>query len=393
MIAVLRRTTSAIGGWRSRHPLAADVALACALSTASVAADLASAGPLHDGVIDGPDLVATAIALGGVALRGRWPRQVLVGTAIAAGLVILLAGIRPVLPLAIGLIAYTAASRTPSRGAWTTAAAVAAGLYAVEAYAVTGVPWSTEGFPAVAWIGMTTALGEAARTGRAHIAEVEGRARHAEQTREEEAARRVVEERVRIARDLHDVVAHHIAVINVQAGAATHVLDRDPAKAAQALGHIRDACEVVLGELSSIVGVLRQSGDTDPPHRLDDLTALVGAITAAGLSVEREQLGTPGALPSVVDVAAYRIIQEALTNAHKHGTGTAHLIVAYTDEGVSLTVTNHRARTASRQPGSGYGLIGMRERAATAGGTLSAGPTPEGRFTVHAELPAPRRTP
>jgi signal transduction histidine kinase len=345
-------------------------------------------------MISGRDIAALAIALLAVTLRRRWPQRTLIASAAAASVLVATTDVRqPMLIAAVGFVAYTAATRTDRRGTWITVGAIAAGLYATEAFVVQGALWSPESFGAIAWIGMASAFGDATRSSRAYVAAAEERARRAEQTREEEASRRVIEERVRIARELHDVVAHHIAVINVQAGAASHVMKHHPDQAQLALTHIRGACDTVLSELASIVGVLRQSDDeqdsvTEPVRGLSRLTDMLDALAAAGLTVERGQVGQPRELPAVVDLAAYRILQEALTNAHRYGTGTAGLTIAYTDEGVTLDVVNTIAeeRTPHR---SGYGIVGMRERAATAGGTLHAQAGPDGRFTVHAELPAP----
>ena len=278
----------------------------------------------------------------------------------------------PVFFPAMVIVTFTMTSRTDRRAGMLVAGPVAVGMYFVDAFVSTGSAWSPQSLGLVAWIGMTAAAGDAVRSRRAYVAEVEERARRAEQTREEEAGRRVIQERVRIARELHDVVAHHIAVINVQAGAASHVLTRHPEQADQALTHIRAACDTVLSELASIVGVLRQSDDdvaVEPVRGLARLTDMLDALAAAGLTVERKQVGAARELPAVVDLAAYRILQEALTNAHKYGTGTAHLTVTYTVDAVTLDVVNTVAedRIPSR---SGYGILGMRERAATAGGTL-----------------------
>jgi signal transduction histidine kinase len=345
-----------------------------------------------DGSITTRDVVAMVIALLAIAAR-RWrPRLDLVVTAVATAVLLLTTDAQqPVLVVALGIVTFTMASRTDRRAGMVVAGPVAAGLYFVVAYVNTGSVWSPQSFGAIAWIGMTAAAGDAIRSRRAYVAEVEERARRAEQTRESEAASRVIQERVRIARELHDVVAHHIAVINVQAGAASHVLTRHPDQADRALTHIRDACDTVLSELASIVGVLRQSDDdatTEPVRGLTRLTDMVDSLAAAGLTVERTQLGQARELPAVVDLAAYRIVQEALTNAHKYGTGTARLTITYTADAITLDVVNSVA--AGRAPvSSGYGILGMRERAATAGGTLDAQARPDGRFTVHAELPAP----
>lgn len=378
--------------WMSRHPLLQDVVPACAVVAFGVAAELSGMRGATDGTITGRDVLALAIALLAVTVRRRWPRAVLVAATVTTAVILVVTRTQqPALVVALGILTFTMASRTDRRSGMVVAGPVAAGLYFVVAFVNTGSAWSPESFGAIAWIGMTAAAGDAIRSRRAYVAEVEERARRAEQTRESEAARRVIQERVRIARELHDVVAHHIAVINVQAGAASHVLTRHPDQADQALTHIRDACDTVLSELASIVGVLRQSDDdttTEPVRGLTRLTDMVDSLAAAGLTVERTQLGQARELPAVVDLAAYRIVQEALTNAHKYGTGTARLTITYTADAITLDVVNPIA--ADRAPvSSGYGILGMRERAATAGGTLDATARPDGRFTVHAELPAP----
>jgi signal transduction histidine kinase len=382
----------AVRRWVSRHPLLQDIVLACAVVAFGVGGELSGMRGETDGSITTRDVVAMVIALFAVAARRRRPRLNLVATAVATSVFLVATGTQqPMLVAALGIVTLTMTSRTDRRAGLAVAGPVAVSLYFVVAFVNTGSPWSPQSFGVIAWFGMTAAAGDAIRSRRAYVAEVEERARHAEQTREEEAARRVIQERMRIARELHDVVAHHIAVINVQAGAASHVLHRHPEQADRALTHIRDACDTVLSELSSIVGVLRQSDDqdaTEPVRGLTRLTDMVDALAAAGLTVEREQVGESRELPAVVNLAAYRILQEALTNAHKHGTGTARLTITYTTEKITLDVVNPIA--AERVPTrSGYGLLGMRERAATAGGSLDAHARLDGRFTVHAELPAP----
>ena len=394
--ATMPPLVSACRRWATRHPILRDVALACVVVGFGALGELSGMRGQTDRTITTQDVVAMVIALLAVTARRPWPRQTLVITAVVASvLVVVTDAQQPVLVVALGILTFTMTTSTDRRSGMAVAGPIAVGMYFVDAFVGTGSPWSPQSLGLVAWLGMTAAVGDATRIRRAYIAEVEERARRAEQTREEEAARRVVGERVRIARELHDVVAHHIAVINVQAGAASHVLKRHPDQADQALTHIRAACDTVLSELSSIVGVLRQPDDrdstTEPVRGLARLTEMVDALAAAGLTVERRQIGEPRELPAVVDLAAYRILQEALTNAHKYGTGTACLTITYTDEGITLDVANPIAK--ERAPASsGYGILGMRERAATAGGNLAVEAHPDGRFTVHANLPAPKAT-
>jgi signal transduction histidine kinase len=282
----------------------------------------------------------------------------------------------------------------------------------------------------VAWSGLAAAAGEAIRSRRAYIAAVEERAERAERTREQEAARRVAEERMRIARDLHDAVAHHIALVNAQAGAALYVLDRRPDQARTALGHIQEASRYALDELRATVGLLRQSGDPaaplEPAPGLDRLTELARSFEAAGLWVAVTLAGQQRAVPTAVDMTAYRIVQEALTNVHKHAAvASARVEVAYLADRLTITVDNDAADRAVSRPAmtgartaaergivehgidergldkhgvdkhganadsaaNGFGLIGMRERAAVVGGRLDARPRAEGGYRVTALLP------
>ncbi|MFI1992260.1 sensor histidine kinase [Actinoplanes sp. NPDC020271] len=380
----------------SRRPLLVDAAVAVALTTLSAGAYLA--GAIHERMrpLDWGDLVGAAIALAAMTVRRRWPRQALVVTVAA-----IIAhtwtheGRHPLLILAAGMCAYTTATRGSRRDTWLTFAGCGVALYLGDVVSGRYPLLTAATIPVLTFLGMATAFGDATRNRRAYLAGVEERARHAEQTREDEARRRVIQERLRIARELHDVVAHHIAVINVQAGAASHLLDRRPEQVRPALDHIRHAGETVLKELASIVGVLRQSDDpdagTEPTRGLARLPELLAAVTASGLVVTFRQSGADRELPAVVDMAAYRIVQESLTNAHKYGTGRADLTVTYTREGVTIAVTNDVPKKPGKV-GSGYGIVGMRERAAAADGTLTAYQK-SGFFHIEAELPAPIEAP
>ncbi|HEY7431722.1 MAG TPA: histidine kinase [Streptosporangiaceae bacterium] len=219
------------------------------------------------------------------------------------------------------------------------------------------------------------------------------------QRREEEVLRRASEERLRMARDLHDVVAHNISVINVQASTALHLMDRQPERAMAALSVIHDVSKQALVELRSVLGILRDvdAGAPRAPSsslaRLDDL--LAGA-RASGLNVRLEGTAQPpaaGPLPASVDLAAYRILQEALTNSARHGArgnGETHTVVRISRTGTSLVLEvddDGPALAGAKVNGSGNGIIGMAERASALGGTLEAGPRPAGGFRVRACLP------
>ncbi|MGH8984704.1 MAG: sensor histidine kinase, partial [Acidimicrobiia bacterium] len=204
-------------------------------------------------------------------------------------------------------------------------------------------------------------------------------------SREEEARRRAGEERMRIARELHDVLAHNISLINVQAGVALHLMDEQPAQARTALAAIKDASKEALRELRSVLGVLRQVDEEAPlapAPGLDDLDGLVSRAGAAGLDVQVERNGNARSLPAEVDVAAFRIVQEALTNVTRHaGPASATVRVGYTEDDVTVQVDDDgRGSTAdaNTDAGSGRGIAGMRERARSLGGELEAGPRPGG---------------
>lgn len=252
---------------------------------------------------------------------------------------------------------------------------------------------------------MAAAAGDAVRSRRAFVDAIRERAERAERSRDEEARRRVAEERLRIARDLHDVVAHHIALVNVQAGVAAHVMDKRPDQAKEALGHVREASRSALNELRATVGLLRQSGDpeapTEPAPGLAVLNDLVDTFRNAGLPVEVACNNEGTGMPAAVDLAAYRIIQEALTNVQKHAGPDAKAEVSVVRVGPAVEVTvldNGRAAGSGDTPpsaggaregidGGGHGLIGMRERATALRGSCTAGPRYGGGFRVQAILP------
>jgi signal transduction histidine kinase len=235
------------------------------------------------------------------------------------------------------------------------------------------------------------ALGGYVSARRQWLAAERDRAERNEQIREDETRRRVDTERMRIARELHDVVAHSMAMINVQATAASLLLADDPARVSDALQEIRRASKGGLRELRAILDVLRQV-DSDSPAvpDLGAITALVDATSAAGTPTTLRADGYPASLPPPVALAAYRIVQESLTNVIRHAGRASATVTLRHQRGQLLVdvvndgVTGH----APFSDGTGAGLTGMRERAAVLGGTLEAGPRPGGGFRVHAELPA-----
>ncbi|MEU4197040.1 histidine kinase [Kribbella sp. NPDC026611] len=232
-------------------------------------------------------------------------------------------------------------------------------------------------------------VGEAAQYRRAFLLQLEERALRAEQSREEEAQRRVIEERLRIAHELHDVIAHHIALMNVQSGVAAHVLRSQPDEAERALALVRSGGRTVLQELTVLLGVLRRSGSlpTAPAPSLGELDLLIKSFTAAGVEVEL-QLPSVGPLPDVIELTAYRIVQESLTNVLKHAPGgRACVSLTRGPAALEVTITNTAGVGGAAPVGSGHGLVGMRERVTAVGGTLVTGPEADGGFGVRAVLP------
>lgn len=256
--------------------------------------------------------------------------------------------------------------------------------------------------PHIAFAAATILLGELMRSRHALAEETEARLRQAEVDKEREAARRLSEERVRIAREVHDTVAHGMATIGVQAGSALYkleelyMLEEKRRAAAQydvrpALMAIRDVSTRGLRELSATLGVLRDgNGARDHGSAgLERLQALLDAIRSAGVSVMLEEIGRPRPLAPAADHCAYRILQESLTNVVLHGGPEARVRVEYDPAQVSIEVINDADGSPTKRSGNGgHGLRGMRERAESVGGTLTAGPRPEGGFIVSARLPA-----
>jgi signal transduction histidine kinase len=269
----------------------------------------------------------------------------------------------------------------------------------------------------VAWAGIGLAACDTLHCRRAYLASAAERAGREEQAREEEAKRRVAEERLRIARELHDVVAHQIALAHVQAGVAAHVLDRRPDQARQALGHVRDASRSALDELRATVGLLRQRGEPaamEPAPGLGVLDQLLDGFRRDGLRVTVEcrcgdddtqdaatdaaaaaPCTTPRPLPVSVDLTAYRVIQESLTNVRKHaGPGAGAVVRISRDPSALEVVVDDDGAPGPPQAASGHGLLALYERAQALGGVCHAGARPGGGFRVWLRLPlaAPPRS-
>lgn len=245
-------------------------------------------------------------------------------------------------------------------------------------------------------VAAVVAWGLAVANRRAYVAEIRDRADRAERSREDDTRRRVDAERLRIAREMHDVVAHTMATINVQAGVAAHVIADRPEQAADALQVIKTASKDGLRELRAILTVLRavdQPDGTEPAPSLAQLDSLIEGTRRAGLPTAVYITGQPSPLPAAADLAAFRIIQESLTNSIRHaGPATAAVTLTYGDHELRLDIADTGTpapSTATATVGSGYGQLGMQERAAAIGGTVLAGPEPGGGYRVRARLPLP----
>ncbi|MFG2499325.1 sensor histidine kinase [Streptomyces sp. NPDC048441] len=399
--------------WAKEHPLAVDAALAAAvlvcMVTSSFVEPYAHDGGPRWGTRTPGTLSVVLMLLGAAALvfRRRAPRIVLAATGAVSVLDLVTGEFRGAVVMSAVIALYTVAATTDRPTTWRIGAVTITGLTGVAMLAGP-LPWyAQENLGIFAWTGMATAAGDAVRSRRAFVDAIRERAERAERTREEEARRRVAEERLRIARDLHDVVAHHIALVNVQAGVAAHVMDKRPDQAKEALSHVRDASRSALNELRATVGLLRQTGDpeapTEPAPGLARLDDLVDTFRHAGLPVEVTCGDAAAQLPAGVDLAAYRIIQEALTNVQKHaGSGAkAEVSVVRVGPNVEVTILDDGAgeknagekNAGDRKPstgeseGGGHGLLGMRERVSAVNGRCTAGPRYGGGFRVHAILP------
>ncbi|MFF9852843.1 sensor histidine kinase [Streptomyces litmocidini] len=341
-----------------------------------------------------------------VALRRRAPEKMLVLT-VALGVAQLAFGLVPFMAdFAMLVIIFTVAAHDGPR--WASRLALIGGL---SASTLSQLRWPMEGTSsgaakvffviimtvpfALAWV-----LGDSLRTRRAYFAQLEERASRLEQEREAQAKVAVAAERARIARELHDVVAHNVSVMVVQADGAAYVMDSSPETAKQALETISTTGRQALAEMRRLLGILRtgehqEAGEYVPQPDVRQIEDLVEQVRGAGLTVDFAIEGSPRPLPSGVELTAYRIVQEALTNTRKHGgpDACASVRLVYFDDGLGLLVEDD-GRGAPQEmyedggaDGRGHGLIGMRERVGMVGGTLDAGPRPGGGFRISALLP------
>jgi signal transduction histidine kinase len=329
-----------------------------------------------------------------LAARRRFPLAVL-ATSVVSGLAFAALGLPPeILGVAILVAVYSVAAYGSRWVALAGLAVAEAGLAAVQLTpGRTGVQTLVVNMGVVA---ATWLLGQFAHNYRAYAARLEERTAELERAREELARRAVVEERLRLARELHDVVAHAMSVIAVQSGVGAHVANTQPKEARRSLAAIEATSRATLEELRRLLEVLRQEdepqGALAPVPGLANLDSLLAEVSKAGLAVRLQVNGTRPPVPAGVDLSAYRIVQEALTNVVKHaGPARAQVVVGYRDQDVTVEVIDDgRGAVTSASDGrvgSGHGLIGMRERVQAFGGDLQIGPRPGGGFRVAARLP------
>ena len=329
--------------------------------------------------------------------RRRWPLAVVIALLVDFAAAALAGTLSPGIAVALAAAVFHVAARGSRRRGFTVGACATAAIVLLAFLGSVGSIVDPRILQFGLIVALGTAAGDGARSRRAYIAAIQERAERAERTREAEASRRVSEERLRIARDLHDAVAHQIAVISLNAGVASSAVDTRPDKAKESLATIRAAARTVLAEIGDLMTMLRADGAADSTSRpqggLDHLEELVHQFTASGLEVHTRIEGDPTRVSGAVSHVAYRVIQEALTNAHKHGTERrAHVLVHVGEHEVVVTVSNPMDTGTARErdaAGSGLGLVGLRERVASVRGTVSAGPATAG-WKVEARLPLSR---
>ncbi len=395
-MALMRKistTRAAVRDAIRRHPWWTDSLLALFLTFIAVGS-VVFGGPNHrHASISLLDAILVPITTLPIALRRYRPLTVL-GVTVAAETLLLLFSTRVQVPLGVLVALYTVASRCERpvsiRAAEWVALPITAGVIVDNGPHPGGVLPKLALF-AIAWV-----LGDNIRTRRAYLAELEARAARLEREREEKAERAVIEERTRIARELHDVIAHNVSVMVVQASAGEEIFENHPERARESLSAVAATGRAALTELRRLLGVIRaeEEGERAQAYRpqpgIEYLDELVCQVRETGLAVELSVLGEPRELPEGVGLCAYRIVQEALTNTLKHSEASeARVSVRYAADALELCVRDdgRGAPGGNGDAGAGHGLIGMRERVALFGGELSAGARAERGYEVRARIP------
>jgi len=381
--------------WLRRHPMLVDGVLAVALAFAGVMPAIATG--LLTTVPIGMGIVVP------VVFRRKHPVGAFAAAVVIGGIQVAL-GVRPAAyDLAILVLLYTLAAYAPRRtSVWGLAVCLAGSAVGIVRWTSLGnhsvLSWLTIGAmlfagPALlAWV-----LGDSMRYRRAYYASLEDRAARLERERDAQARMAAVAERARIARELHDVIAHNVSVMVVQADGASYALGTDPARAREALAAISATGRQALAEMRRLLGVLRReeasgSSERAPQPGIGELGELLEQARGAGLPVSFTVEGVPRPLPGGAALAAYRIVQESLTNTRKHAgpVASASVTLRYSGDALMLAISDDGWGDlgGAAMPGAaGHGLTGMRERVALYGGSVAAGPRPGGGFEVVATLP------
>jgi len=371
------------------RPTRADLLLAAGATLFGIVTVLIVHPAPGSGVSRDADVWAVALAVLATApLAVRRAAPLLMVAATGLGLVLASARGYPIAAAGLGpaLATTSAAYLTDRRGAILAGATFLVTAEASTALALRGDPLESVQIATVAVIGvLAAAVGDILRTLRARNAELDA-------LRAIEAREAVAQERVRIARDVHDVVGHALAGIALQARAGRRLLERDTVRAGEALREIDELATRALGETRDAIGRIRMPGqpaELQPQPRLDDLEELVARLHDEELDVRLRREGDAGAVPAFVQASAYRIVQEALNNVVKHARpARAVVTVAARADGMVEIDVRDDGRRVPIDDGRGHGLRGMRERAAQHGGSVEAGPGPDGGWRVHAELPS-----
>ncbi len=338
-------------------------------------------------------LVLLACAL--LPLRRRWPLAIFLAVFGLYVTSILLRDPSLGIGFVVILTAYTLGSRTTRKTTLIVAGSATLFLVGLSFTSAKFGVIDVRVFQIAAGLAVAAALADSTRSSRELFVAANERAERAEQARDVEAQRRVAEERLRIAQDLHDTVAHQISVISLNAGVASGALDSSPDQARKALGTIRTSSRDVLSEIGTLLNYLRddtESATSPPQPDLNDASALIERMREAGLQIKTEMTGDMTRLSGSASRVAYRVVQEGLTNAHKHGTGNrASVHIAVSDDSASIEITNPRSSGQRNQPDlptSELGLTGLCERAASVGGTVTT--SANGNFVLTAKLPLRR---
>ncbi|WP_425246091.1 sensor histidine kinase [Streptomyces sp. NEAU-NA10] len=394
-----RRYADRLEEFAVRHPFLVDLAIVLALmgcATLGSSLTLPGADPPSQ---DKAATVLMSVSCLALLKHRTHPRTVVTVTAVctvaavAFGYLLTPLLLAPIMAALYWLAALTDRRTTRAYGITTLVAVTVAAVFS-DSMDQLSVLLRTIG--PIFWLMLPLAAGKMTQLRRAYLTAVQARAEHAERTREEEARQRVTEERMRIARELHDVVAHHLALANAQAGTAAHLALSSPEQTKKILTDLTGTTSSALRELKGTLGLLRRNDDSgstplEPSPGLARLPELISTCESAGLDVTVTTEGEPQPLSPGVDLTAFRIVQEALTNVTKHATTeAAHVRLAYTGSRLLITVSNDGPATATATeavPVRGFGVMGMRERAHSIGGELRAGPRPEGGFAVTTALP------